>query len=1237
MPSLDTLSQPSPIAVVGVSALFPGSVGSQRFWHNILEGKDFIEEIPADHWLIEDYYDPDPAQPGKIYAKRGAFLPPVPFDPLKYSLLPKALSATDTVQLLALIVAEKILDDAVSVQFDKVDRKDISVILGIASATELVGQMAAKIQKPHWVKALRESGLPESQVEEICQRIADTYPAWTESTFPGLLGNVVAGRIAKRLNLGGTNCVIDAACASSLGALAMAVQELQLGHSDLVISGGADTLNDNFMYMCFSKTPALSKTGDCRPFSDQADGTILGEGLGMVALRRLADAERDGDKIYAVIRGIGSSSDGPARSIYAPDAQGQTLAVHRAYERAGYGPEDVDLVEAHGTATPAGDAAEFEGLCKVYGPALGERKQQVALGSIKSQIGHTKAAAGIASLFKVIMALHHGVLPPTIKVERPNPKLDIENSPFYLNTVRRPWVHSTPSLRKASVSSFGFGGSNFHVTLEAYAGPQRAGTRFYTAPRDLLLVSADTVDGLVDALEHLLAETERQALNTVARQAQAAFDPARPRRLALLVKDAADAERLKALILKHLQAQPDQAFSVPNQIYYRTGGAETRVAVLFAGQGSQYLGMGADLAMAFPDALAAWDLTADLAFDDDRPLHRVVFPIPAFTDEERAAQAERLTQTQWAQPGIGAVSLSQLNLLKRLDLEPLYTAGHSYGELVALHAAGVIEKPEDLLLMSRKRGELMRDVATIPGGMTAALTSAEALAEKLRAWGADVTLANINSPNQVVLSGTLEALEEVEAHLEQAQIGFRRLPVATAFHSPLVAASVKPFRAHLKGIRFNAPKIPVYANTTSEVYPRKAEQIRKLLAEQLAHPVRFKDLVQRMYADGARVFLEIGPGGTLTRLVGECLADQPHLALSLDQKGQHGLVAFWSALGQLAVAGLTLNFARLWQDFAPCDPPDDPAQYSPATVQLNGSNYGKPYPPEEGAAGRPRPNPEPPSEAEIDPSFPMETYRDPSAIPPVSPNSNDHPSTQALVPAAPSQASPPSVYRDAAWHQAFMMVQQNVLEAQRMYQQTLTESHLAFLRASEAAFQQRGGVASIPRTYESPAWSPAPVPAWVAPPAFVPPPAVPAPAVPAPAVPAPAVPAPAPPPYATPSPQPLAGNGRASLSPPPSSVAVPSPAAPPAPVAAPTVPEPLAASFEQNLLRIVAERTGYPEEVLELDMALESDLGIDSIKRVEILGILMEEYPSLKIQDTTQLAALRTLREIVELEASLGE
>ncbi|MEE9414306.1 MAG: beta-ketoacyl synthase N-terminal-like domain-containing protein, partial [Acidimicrobiales bacterium] len=396
----------SPIAVVGVSALFPGSIDSTGFWNDILAGTDRLVDIPPSHWLIDDHYDPDQTAPDKTYGRRGAFLDAIDLDAMGFGVPPNVIESTDTAQLLALIIAQRVLDDATRGQFIEIDRSRTSVILGVTSGQELMGAMASRMSRPLWLQGMRRAGIAEDVAIAACDQISDLHPEWTESTFPGLLGNVVAGRIANRLDLGGTNCVTDAACASSFSAISMGVNELYLGDSDVVIAGGVDTMNDIFMYMCFSKTPALSATEDIRPFSDQADGTMLGEGIGMVALMRLEDAERNGNNIYCVINGVGASSDGRSKSVYAPVSSGQARALANAYDKTGYGPESVELVEAHGTGTVAGDAAEFGGLRLAFEDADHDDSQWCALGSVKSQIGHTKAAAGAAGLFKVIMALH---------------------------------------------------------------------------------------------------------------------------------------------------------------------------------------------------------------------------------------------------------------------------------------------------------------------------------------------------------------------------------------------------------------------------------------------------------------------------------------------------------------------------------------------------------------------------------------------------------------------------------------------------------------------------------------------------------------------------------------------------------------------------------------------------------------------------------------------------------------
>ena len=460
----------APLAIIGIGCLFPKADGLGAYWANIKNRIDCITDVPPTHWRSEDYLDPDPKAPDRVYAARGGFLDPVQFNPAAFGIAPSNLEATDTSQLLGLVATQMALEDAgYAVRPDApgkpFDRRRVSVVLGVTGTLELVIPLGARLGHPIWRKALQEAGVAPDVADDVVQRIADSYVGWQENSFPGLLGNVVAGRIANRFDLGGANCVVDAACASSLGALHLAAMELETRRADVVVTGGIDTFNDIFMYTCFSKTPALSPTGSARPFDAAGDGTILGEGLGVLVLKRLDDARRDGDKVYAVVRGVGASSDGKGNAVYAPREAGQVAALRNAYRTAGVAPDTIELVEAHGTGTRVGDAVEAAALTEVY-RETGREGTWCALGSVKSQIGHTKAAAGAAGLIKAALALHHKVLPPTIKVERPLDGLQPGATPFYVNAEKRPWRPSADHPRRAGVSAFGFGGSNFHCVLE---------------------------------------------------------------------------------------------------------------------------------------------------------------------------------------------------------------------------------------------------------------------------------------------------------------------------------------------------------------------------------------------------------------------------------------------------------------------------------------------------------------------------------------------------------------------------------------------------------------------------------------------------------------------------------------------------------------------------------------------------------------------------------------------------
>jgi acyl transferase domain-containing protein len=1125
-----------PIAVVGVSALFPGSFDTRSFWRDIAAGADRLSDVPRTHWLPEDYFAPKPRTADKVYTTRGGFLPQVDFSPLEFGLPPNTLPATDSAQLLGLVVAKRVLAEATRGKFESIDRSRMSVVLGVASATSLVGQMAGRLQLPVAERAMRTAGLEEADIKRVSEVLASCYTPWQESTFPGLLGNVVAGRIANRLDLGGTSAVVDAACASSLAAVDIAVNELALGRSDLVVTGGVDTLNDILMFMCFAQTGALSLSGDCRPFSDEADGTMLGEGVGMVALKRLSDAEEAGDSIYAVIRGIGSSSDGRGNSIYAPLPAGQALAMRRAYECAGFSADTVELVEAHGTATKAGDVAEFESMRTVFEDA-GAARQSCAIGSVKAQIGHTKAAAGAAGLIKTVLALHHRVLPPTIKVRAPNPSLKIEDSPFYLNTELRPWVRRNDHPRRAAVSAFGFGGTNFHVALEEYSGESPRPERLRTTPSELVLFSGTDATMIAAACRTAArACVEPGALVHLARRSQLAFDPAAVSRLAIVAGDERDLSAKLLTAASSLEGANVVAFASANGLHFAAGTAIGAVAFLFPGQGSQYVGMGCDLAVHFDAARTLWDQAGESAAH--------VFPVPAFTDEQRAERELRLTATESAQPAIMATSLSMLRILERLGLSPACVGGHSLGEVTALAAAGAIAEA-DVFCVARARGELMAQASReTQGAMTAVVADRETVERLLDGWRLPVVVANHNAPRQVVLSGSTPAIEEVERRLRGEKLTARRLPVATAFHSPIVDGACAPFRAALDKVELHAPRIPAYSNTTAQPYPADATAIREQLAGAIACPVRFVDQIEAMYAAGVRVFLEVGPDSVLTKLIGRCLQGRAHLAVALDQRGMNGVTGLWDALGRLSVAGVPLKLAALWEGEAL---PEDPATRTTAkmSVKLTGTTYGKPYPPPSG-------------ELPLPPSMPHFRARSvptvPAAYAELAP---------AVTPTTPAAAS-------------LQALQAPAIAAQMEFQRLMTESHLAFLRAVEASYAAFGK-STEGRSLAAP---------------FVMP--------------------------------------TASLSAAVATTFAPTPVSPPLCVA-PQASQ--AVDLVPLMLAVVAEKTGYPPEMIDMKMDLETDLGIDSIKRVEILSAVRERAPGLPEVGTAKMGTLRTLADIVAFMA----
>ena len=879
---------PLDIAVIGMACMFPQAPDLPTFWANILGGRDSVDEVPPDRWDPAVHYSAD--KDGATPSKWGGFLPRIPFDPLRYGIPPASLGSIEPVQLLALEAARRSLEDAgYGDRGREFDRARTSVVFGAEAGSDLSNATTLRAVLP-------------SYYGKIPQGIEEQLPTLTEDSFPGMLSNVISGRIANRLDLGGANFTVDAACASSLAAVDVACKELVGGTSDVVLCGGADLHNGINDYVLFSSVHALSPTGRSRAFDSSADGIALGEGVACVVLKRLADAERDGDRIYGVIKGVGSSSDGRSLGLTAPRPEGQRAALERAYRNAGVSPAEVGLVEAHGTGTVVGDRTELSILSQVFTES-GAETASCALGSVKSQIGHTKCAAGLAGLIKTVLSLYTGVKPPTLHMKQPNSAWQQDSSPFVFHARPRPWA-APAEERLAGLSAFGFGGTNFHAVIGAYGEAVPPAQGLDAWPAELFTFRGADRAAARRGIEEILKLAEaghwklRDLALSASRRADARHEPVQ---VAVVARDV---EGLTGHLRRALAGEHDPVAG----IHLADASADSgKVAFLFPGQGSQRPGMLADVFIAFPELHHYLHLGRDHA--------DALYPPTAFDDTARDRQQAGLTDTRVAQPALGIAGLAAHALLTEAGVRPDMAAGHSYGELVALCAAGAIA-PEALLELSAERAAAILEAtgADDPGTMAAVAAGAEDVEQALKAADApdSVVVANHNSPRQTVISGPTEAVATAVRLLRDAGLGAKRIPVACAFHSPLVAGAGERFAQALAQRPVLTPEFPVWSNRTAAPYGEGADTVRAELAAQIGSPVAFVAQIEAMYEAGARVFVEAGPGSVLTRLVDQILGDRPHRTVACEPRPDSGLRGWLDALAQLAVAGLSVRTGWLF-------------------------------------------------------------------------------------------------------------------------------------------------------------------------------------------------------------------------------------------------------------------------------------------------------------------------------------
>lgn len=901
-----------PIAVIGMACIFPQAPDVETFWQNILNKVNAIgDPLPA--WEAERYMDA-----GYVSTQKGGYLRDLfRFNPTEFGIMPNSIDGGEPDQYLALQVAKRALLDAGEQYLDKdYDHRDTGIILGHSPHFHR-GQINGAQhhvcidQTLDILKAVM--GVSADQEEKLRKIFKEQLPPFNADMCPSMVPNVMTGRIANRLNFTGPNYMVDAACASSLLAVNAAIEELRSGSSRIMLAGGVNASLPAEVSVIFTLLDALSDSGKVRPFSTGSDGTLLGEGLGVVVLKRLSDALADGDRIYSLVHGVGQSSDGKGYSLLAPSEKGETLAIQRTYDATGIDPETVTLVEAHGTGIALGDRTEVASLTNIFGKKRKGEQGAIAMGSVKSMISHCIPAAGMASFIKTSLALYHKILPPTL-CEDVNPALGIDKTPFFVNTEAMPWIHpleDATHARRAAINSFGFGGVNAHAVLEE--APKNAPKPLKCSPwsAEICVVTGKDVGEVKEKLACLKRFAEAREDVKLADIAYTLWNEVGngTHKLAMVAKDRADLLKKIDQAVKKID-KGETSFGGRGGVFYSSVPVEGKLAFMFPGEGSQYMGMLRDLALHF-DVVREWFDFWHALYGEVRGSTRtdLVFPTESeLTDEKRAALDARLHEMEAGSEAVWVADQAMFALLTELGVQPDVMVGHSSGESAALVAAHAVPwKDKAQLAEFVRRINTVAKIVEQKGGiatgalMAIALMSKEQIEKHLAKTG--IVIAMENCPTQTIVYGDKAAVKALSAKLAAEGAICEMLPFDRGYHTAAFAPMQKAFMKYYDEIGLGAPKLPLYSCATAKLFPKNKKAVQELAAEQWTVTVRFSDTIRAMADDGVGVFVEVGPGGKLASFAEQILKGRDALVMASNLESQPGLQQLLSLMAMLYVNG----------------------------------------------------------------------------------------------------------------------------------------------------------------------------------------------------------------------------------------------------------------------------------------------------------------------------------------------